>query len=671
VQYRPDIDGLRALAILTVVLFHAQLGPFYGGFVGVDVFFVISGYLITGLIAGRLREDQFSFWDFYARRARRIFPALFVLILAVLVFGYFILTPGEYENVSLSAAYSSAFMANVYFWLHTGYFDQAADTMPLLHLWSIGVEEQFYFVWPLALFLLSRLMRASRLTAAYGVAAVTILLFILCVFITNWDVPTAFYLPFARFWEFTLGALVLTLPTLRPGRLTDVLSVLGFAAVLGAALFFNEDLAYPGYYAALPCAGATLMIAAGEHSLVGRLLALRPSVFIGKVSYSFYLWHWPVLAYYAYYNGGSRFSLEEKQALVLLAFAISIVSWRFIEMPIRRRRGVPWRHVVAGVSVAASVCAISLFVFRTGGFPDRIPDNVRALGNEQAMMAFDCPEDIALPGDTGGGTHCIVGAPWEAAARHAIIWGDSHARHMLSLLDIPAREQNLSIAHWPGCPPFVDNEALEVQQLNKARFAENCVRSYQKVLDWIAKTPDLDLVIISDAWASYPRNIVANNHVTRARALEIMEQGLVRAFDAIDPKRHPILILGDVPRPGMNIPKCVMRNDSGLLRRPCRRVKYQFTEKPRESENLLKKLAANDDHIFFHDSLAEMCSGPRDCTAEVGGQVIYRDRNHLRHDLNIDIRQQIVSMLGLRDALTAATAAVSSRQHAEGTKPQH
>jgi peptidoglycan/LPS O-acetylase OafA/YrhL len=671
VKYRPDIDGLRALAILVVVLFHAELGPFHGGFVGVDVFFVISGYLITGLIAGRLKEGRFSFWDFYARRARRIFPALFVLILAVLAFGYFILTPGEYENVSLSAAYSSAFLANVYFWLHTGYFDQPAETMPLLHLWSIGVEEQFYLVWPLTLFLLSRFLRTSRTTAAYAISAVTILLFVVCIFLTKVNVSAAFYLPFARLWEFTLGALVLVLPTLKPGKITDGLSVLGFVAVVCAAVLFNDGLAYPGYYAALPCVGAAIMIAAGEHSLVGRLLALRPSVFVGKVSYSFYLWHWPVLVFYAYYSG-SRFSLEEKLYLVALAFALSIVSWHFIEMPIRKRRGVPWRHVGIGVSVAASVSALSLVVFNSNGFPNRIPEDLRDLGSEQSMMAFDCPEDIALPrSGRKNRTHCIVGAPWESATRHAVIWGDSHARHMLSLLDIPAREQNLSIAHWAGCPPFVDDKALEVQRLNKARFAEKCVRSRRQVLNWIAKTPDLDLVIISNAWASYPRNLVANNNVSHARALEIMEQALVKTIDEIDPKRHPILILGDVPRPGMDVPKCMMRSvAAGLLRKPCQDPVGQFAEAPRESEEILKRLAASDDHIFFSDSLTAMCHEPQGCPVRVSGEIIYRDSNHFRHDLAVDTRREIVSMLGLGDALTAAIA-TSSRKRAEAPKAQH
>ena len=242
--YRPDIDGLRALAVAAVILFHIGVDDLPGGFIGVDVFFVISGYLITRLIVEHLHERRFSFWDFYARRTRRIFPALFVMILAVLVMGYFVLTPGEYADLGKSAVFSSAFLANVYFWLNTGYFDALAETMPLLHIWSIGVEEQFYVIWPLTLVLLwhhSRLGKKATLTAT---AIATALLAILCIVWTAYDSKSAFYLPFTRLWEFTLGAGMLAIPTLK-ARLAHPLSILGLIAIGYAAVTFTAELPYP------------------------------------------------------------------------------------------------------------------------------------------------------------------------------------------------------------------------------------------------------------------------------------------------------------------------------------------------------------------------------------------------------------------------------------------
>src|SRR6478752_6710203 len=302
-RYRPDVDGLRALAIAAVVLFHAGFSAVPGGFIGVDIFFVISGFLITGLIIDRLRQGDFSFWEFYARRTRRIFPALFILLPVVLIAGYLVLTPSEYAALGKSAVYSSAFLANIYFWLHTGYFDQAADTMPLLHLWSIGVEEQFYAIWPLSVVLVWRYLKLGRTATLSALIGTTALLALLCVVWTAYDAKSAFYLPFTRLWEFTLGALLLAIPPIREPRLADGLSVLGVLAMGYAALSFAADLNYPGYYAVLPSLGAAAVMAAGERSLVGRVLSLGPNVLLGKMSYSLYLWHWPIIVFYGYYAG--------------------------------------------------------------------------------------------------------------------------------------------------------------------------------------------------------------------------------------------------------------------------------------------------------------------------------------------------------------------------------
>ena len=665
-RYRPDIDGLRAFAVAAVVLFHAGLHSVRGGFVGVDIFFVISGYLITGLIVEQLRQGRFSFWDFYARRTRRIYPALFVMIPVVLLAGYFILTPGEYEDLGMSAIYSSAFLANVYFWLNTGYFDQAAATMPLLHIWSIGVEEQFYLIWPLTLVLVWRFVRLGRAATLIALIVATVLLALLCIVWTQYDAKSAFYLPFTRLWEFTLGALVLALPEIRKARAADALSVAGMLAMLGAALTFNDSLTYPGYYAILPCLGTAAVVAAGERSLMGRVLSLGPNVLLGKMSYSLYLWHWPIFVFYAYY-ANKKVSAATNLSLVPIALVIAFLSWRFIETPTRHRRDHPRRHVALGATLAASAAVLALIVVANAGFPSRIPEEVRALSNQKDMEALNCTEEIVHPG-TSTLHRCIVGAPWASASKHAVIWGDSHAKHLLSLLDLPAREQNLSIAFWSGCPPFIDNEALQRQKLNSPNYSENCALSRRDLLDWLAKTPGIDLVIISNAWAIYPESLYAGGLLDRSdpvKALKLIEQGLRRSVAEIDPERRPVLIMGDMPRPGFDVPACAIRAASGLWRKPCRKFRDFFTDSKRPIEAILSSMAKGTNHIYFLDAQKAMCAGPKGCSIRVGSEIIYRDSHHLRHDLSLATREKIVTMLGLGEALSAALGNTPAAVRAE------
>ncbi|HLC08803.1 MAG TPA: acyltransferase family protein, partial [Methyloceanibacter sp.] len=650
-RYRPDIDGLRAIAIATVVLFHLGINAVPGGFVGVDIFFVISGYLITRLIVEQLRQGRFSFWDFYARRTRRIYPALFVLIPVVLLVGYFVLTPGEYQDLGRSAIFSSAFLANVYFWLNTGYFDQAAATMPLLHLWSIGVEEQFYIIWPMTLVLVWRFARMGQNATLMALVAATVLLAILCIVWTGFDSKSAFYLPFTRLWEFTLGALVLALPAIARPRLSDVLSVLGVAAMIAAALTLNENLPYPGYYAILPCAGAAACMAAGETSLMGRFLSLGPNVMLGKLSYSLYLWHWPIFVYYGLYVGNDV-PVYDKLWLIPLALGISYLSWRFVEQPIRHRKDHPRQHVMIGASVAATTACVALAVVANGGFPSRIPESVRVLGDREAMMQFDCTEQIKLP-ELGRGKRCVVGAPWGSASKHAVLWGDSHARHILPILNLPAREQDLSILYWAGCPPFIDNDAVQRNNPGRADYSENCAQLRRQILDWLPKAPNIDLVIIADAWAIYPESLYVGGVFDEndpAEALDRMERGLAQTLAEIDPKRHSVLFIGDMPRPEFNVPSCALHTVSGLWRKPCRKYREFFTDKARPSEAILKRLADGSDNVYFHDSLTAMCAGPKGCTIRIGDEIVYRDTNHFRHDLSLATRQEIVSMLGLGEA---------------------
>jgi peptidoglycan/LPS O-acetylase OafA/YrhL len=644
------------------VLFHAGFGAVPGGFVGVDVFFVISGYLITGLIIEKLKQGQFSFWEFYARRTRRIYPALFVMIGIVLLAGFFVLTPSEYAELGESAVYSSAFLANVYFWLNTGYFDRPAETMPLLHIWSIGVEEQFYLIWPLLLVLVWRYLKVGRSAALVATAAITVVLAFLCIVWTAQDARSAFYLPFTRLWEFTLGALLLMVPQISKQALADVIAAFGMAAIIYATLTFSADLAYPGVYAILPCLGTAAVLAAGGRGLVARFLSIGPNVFLGKISYSLYLWHWPMIVFYGTYAGGH----DQKVWLIVAAVGIATVSWRFVELPIRRHKDQPRRAVAFGATAAASTGALAALVVLMAGFPGRLPEELRGLSSDKEMTELHCTELVRLHG-LGKKPNCVVGVPWANATKRGVLWGDSHARHLAPLLDIPAHKQGLSLVLWRGCPPFIDNDKIRRNPRKNAEFSGRCAQSRRQILDWIAKTPGIDLAIIANRWAAFPDKLYDEGIFDKSdepNVLMHIQQGLDTTLAEIDPQRHSILLIGDVPFPDFQVPDCALQNSGIFWRRPCQHSLDYFPEFERPMQSILTQAASGTDRIYYIDPVKTMC-GPKGCPFHVNGEIIYADAHHLRHNLKAATFQQLVSMLRLDETLRSVISKAPMWEHVE------
>ncbi len=366
--YRPDIDGLRAVAVLAVVLYHAFPTALPGGFVGVDIFFVISGFLITGIIADGLAAGRFSFAHFYVRRVLRIFPALALVLAAVLAYGAIVLLPSERALLGRDVAGGAGFVANLVFWFDVGYFDRDAATKPLLHLWSLGVEEQFYIVWPLALWALHRTL-GLRLWPLAALAAAS---FAANLALTATDAAAAFYAPVTRFWELALGALLALAyragrPAIHEPVRRDSASFAGLALILLSVALVQAGEGFPGWRALLPTLGATLLIAAGPEALVNRrLLSLRPMVAAGLISYPLYLWHWPLLSYAHIVLLGQAPKPLLVVALLAASFALAWLTWRLIEKPLRFGR---WRNRAAPALAAAMVLigAAGLATWRAPG----------------------------------------------------------------------------------------------------------------------------------------------------------------------------------------------------------------------------------------------------------------------------------------------------------------
>ena len=488
--YRRDIDGLRAVAVLFVIGFHYFPSVFRGGFVGVDVFFVISGFLITSLIHQDVAAGQFSIAAFYGRRIRRIFPALILVLLVALAVGLLFMLPGAYRMLGLNTAASAGFVANIALFVQQDYFAPSAELNPLLHIWSLGVEEQFYLVWPLILMLLAR-HRAAFLVAI----GLTIASFAGNVVQTASDPVSAFFLPLSRFWELGAGA-VLALFQARaggPSHSKEWAGWAGLSLLVLAMLVVDRDKAFPGWWALLPVAGATLLIVAGETARPNRIfLSHRKLVYIGLVSYPLYLWHWPLLVF-------ARIIRFQKEPTIIMSIGLIVVSgvlahltYRLIERPIRSRGYLSTKAITLAAALAVCGC-LGLAVYAKDGLPDRFPSDIqkRVMNNDKGDRdAHACRYDAGMrPSVMCDGTGS-AGSPL------VLLWGDSHAFHLIAGLSALQRErQDFRFARYIAfaCAPMADALAPSPPYCNEANaFARQKIE---------ALSPDT--VIIAARWSAY------------------------------------------------------------------------------------------------------------------------------------------------------------------------
>ncbi len=455
-NYRPDVDGLRAVSVIAVILYHGRMAcP--GGFLGVDVFFVISGFLITSLIVRDLDTGSFSFMDFWARRVRRILPALTVVILATLALTSLFMLPLDLQSVANSGFAQSLFSANIYFWRNMDYFAGQGERMPLLHTWSLAVEEQFYFVFPFVV-AWSWTKDHKRMLAILGLGFLGSLA--LCVAGSRYSPPATFYLLPTRAWQMILGGLTACLAgKYRPGQFfAEGLSFAGLAAILWSICFLDEFTRLPSEISLIPSLGAVALIWPNGDSptLVQRVLALKPVVFVGVISYSLYLWHWPLLALMNYCLLDSA-TLPVRVGVVALGAVAGVLSWRYIETPFRRPVAgwSPKRVVVSGLAASAVPLVLWGIVAVTGGLAGRFPVELRqylATSNADGALkyranGFGKTEDVELP---------QIGVADQKPC--FCVWGDSHALHLGRILDEIAKEKQVSggMAVRMGAIPLLD-----------------------------------------------------------------------------------------------------------------------------------------------------------------------------------------------------------------------
>ena len=448
-RYRADIDGLRAVSILLVVAYHAQPWLLRGGFIGVDIFFVISGFLITRIILSEAKAGTFSSLAFYARRVRRIFPALIVVLATTYLIGWIILLPDGFALLGKSTAAGVAFVSNLFQLNQTGYFAPEAAENPLLHLWSLGIEEQFYIFWPLLLVLLlgskyRRIRIAAIAAASFGLS---LLIFL---GLKEWS----FYSPLPRAWELLAGGLLASSQIEGVARQSsplrdNLLSAAGLAAIIGAAAALNKESLFPGAWALLPVLGAVLIIIAPNSTVNRVLLSSRAMVAIGLISYPLYLWHWPLLSYLGIIRNGVPNAIEI-WAVVIVAFILAWLTYRFVEIPLRRQP-----KAVAGLSFALLAVGLAgIATAANSGFPLRFPAEIRAI----AMLA---PQS-----NDGFGDKCFLEGPGARLDANCIeqgdkpllfLWGDSTAAALYPGLKRAEETVPFRLARFavPGCAPIL------------------------------------------------------------------------------------------------------------------------------------------------------------------------------------------------------------------------
>ena len=529
-EYRPDIDGLRAVAVMVVVMYHLGVGFTKGGFIGVDVFFVISGYLITAIIAAEVKAGTYSLLGFYERRVRRLFPALFVVLIFSSCLAFVLLFPPELEYFGITLVATTTFLANILFYSGDGYFAGTRETIPLLHTWSLAVEEQFYLLFPLVL---APLLRRNKEALCWLIFWLTLLLsFAFGLYLVRYDQSGAFFLLPPRAWELLLGCLLAlgAIPELRDERYRQWASIAGLLAILIAAAEVRSAT-FPGWAALVPCVGAAAVIHSGVKgdTVVYRALASRYAVFFGLISYSLYLWHWPIIAFYKAHHGVA-ISKPEMLVLGIASIAAATLSWRYIERPFRQRTVLPRRRAIFSAAAMASTSAMALAVLllATEGLSNRYPASVRRLA------AFNYkPEGPMRSG------HCFVTNGYsqkptvdenclrlDTGRRNFLLVGDSFAAHHWAGLTAVFPEINFLQATASVCKPILEGGG-----------APRCRSVIDAAFLQFLPNHKLDGVILAGAWAAsdIPR-VVKTIEVLRKNVDIVYVFGAMILYDDMLPR---------------------------------------------------------------------------------------------------------------------------------------
>lgn len=642
VRYRADIDGLRALAVVPVVLFHAGFRWVSGGYIGVDVFFVISGFLITSILAKEIDQQRYSILEFYRRRALRIFPALTIVTLATIFAGYFTLTPAEYLDLAKSAAAVSVFISNIYFWKSVSYFQSVNAFQPLLHTWSLAVEEQYYLFFPLLLRALS-----PRRTAIVG--ALWFIFFASlasAIFLVPLKPNLAFYLLPTRAWELMLGGLVAIgrPPKLSTRLAASAVSLLGLILIIVPMLIYTSATPFPGVAALPPTIGTALVIWSGGRGIVAEFLSSRAIVLLGQASYSIYLWHLPLFAFAAYLGAGH---LPTNVALVLCAVSVALgfASLVFVERPFRTRRQNRGRMAVVAALGMVGVAAISTSIVAARGIPGRLNSydaSITAAADDKYRHHAECMtvDQVVVAPDHA----CRLGTP--NIKPTVLLWGDSHAMVTATALEQAAREERGSFlfAADADCPPGI---GLEIDRhfdptLTSQLSYRYCAQYNAQMLKVALTYPTVKTVVLSSRWTNW-RIGESPNPVEGFADVRLKdrdgtassvgankakwERGFQALIDRLTAAGKRVVIVGPVPEPAFDVPHQLHIEQFGFVKARQTITVEEYRRRHRSILNFFAELQRRPGTSFIWPFTA-LCAEEK-CPLVVSGHAMFMDQDHL------------------------------------------
>ncbi|CAM8620468.1 COG1835 Predicted acyltransferases [Oxalobacteraceae bacterium] len=650
-SYRPDIDGLRALAVLAVIAFHAFPAWASGGFIGVDIFFVISGFLITNLAQDSLQQQSFSFRAFYASRVRRLFPALVIVLLACQVFGWFALLSDEYKALGKHIAASTVFIPNLIFWRESGYFDYAADAKPLLHLWSLGIEEQFYIFWPVVVWL------GFKYSVSIIKIGTTILLASLLLNLTMIEeaASATFFFPVTRMWELLSGCLLASLARSNTGSvaaikaklgtnrvINEALSILGLVLLISGVFLLDQELSFPGIWALVPVFGTCCIILAGHQSWVNQsLLANRPLVWIGLISFPLYLWHWPLLSF-ARILEGSKPDWQIRAVLVAGSFALAFLTYTLIERRLRFGRYLQAKTfgLIAGMIL---VGVIGFGTYMQDGFTSRYAN--RAIEAQIADLKFDIPDGTGWYCDDSGhdSPRCHATGPNPTV----VVMGDSHALTIYSGLRERFKAKGQAIGLYgasDGCPPL-----LSVVIQDQGGDYRNCLKKGTRAIQRVIADSAIQEVILTSRGPMYTTGIGFGeveseqfgtwvlHFESEDKSLRSNEAvftlGLEKTLDALLAAGKKVTFLHDVPELGFDIRSCFSFRPLSITNKvttPCAVSRKDFEARTAAYRTMVNKILAQRPAIKVID-LAEGLCDEQWCFGSKDGALFYIDDDHLSH----------------------------------------
>lgn len=622
-QYRPEVDGLRAVAVLPVLFFHAGFTSFSGGFIGVDVFFVISGYLITSLIVEDIKSGSFSLLGFYERRFRRISPALLLVCMATIPFAWVWMAPREFNDYGQSLFATNLSVSNFLFWREANYFGADAELKPLLHTWSLAVEEQFYLLVPLLL-----MAWRGRSSLIWTVGAIVVASFALTHMLAS-RAPTAnFYLLPTRFWELGVGTLLALAGSNRQwlqGLGAQALSLAGLILIVASILLLDGNRPFPGWWALPPVAGTALVLVfARSGTLTASILSWRPLVAVGLISYSVYLWHQPLFAF-ARIRMFGEVTMSIYLLLIALTLLLSYLSWRFVERPFRNRRLVSGRQLFATIGViGGGLIIFGVIADRTNGLPLRHPNKAFASAvNERMRINFGlsdgCEGKLPLP------QACMTSDKPEV-----IVWGDSFAMHLVA--GIVQSKPDVALVQFTksDCGPFIDIAPIMPPQY-PASWPADCQAFIDGVKRYVESTPSIRYAVLSSPFGQYldgAPSVLYGGKVVQASPEFIRERMRATLEWFVSHGITPV-IFAPPPRDGSEIGACLARSRwLGSGAENCLLDRAEVRRFGRQVNEFLDDLKRDYRVVDIGDFLCDDIG----CKVEDGDVLIYRDRGHLSYE---------------------------------------